>query len=112
MKTRFITIRFEVLLDVTNEDIHEDLCQVYHEGQEGSDKIMDGLVDVKVVEDEPRHPEDKLGGVIEAGLNHVMENKYWLSNMVIDPNIEQKTDTEVFQAVESYITEHLARKLV
>ncbi len=48
-KTSFITVRFEVLEGVTPELLHEDLCLVYHEGQEGSDKIMDNLVDVDVI---------------------------------------------------------------
>ncbi len=110
LPVHFITVRFEVLMDVTPEDIHEDLCQVYHEGQEGCDKIMNGLVDVDVIkEPESRHVEDKLGGVVEAGLNRVMIDQAWLMSMASDPNITLKTDTEVFQALESYICDHLAR---
>ena len=56
-----------------------------------------------------RHKEDKLNGVVEAALNHCMLDERWLRVVGEDPEIEQNTATEVFQALENYICDHLAR---
>lgn len=55
------------------------------------------------------HPELKLNGVVEAAISKVMFDDQWLSDMAKDPNIEQNTPAEVFQALESFVTEGLAR---
>ncbi len=56
-----------------------------------------------------RHDEDRLGGVIEAALNRAMLDEEWLQDMAKDPSIDHGTSTGVFQGLESYITDHLAR---
>ncbi len=56
-----------------------------------------------------RHKEDKLGGIVEAALNHCAGDERWLQSMADDPEISQNTPTEVFQALVLYITDHLAR---
>ena len=56
-----------------------------------------------------RHAEDILGGVVEAALNRAMYDEKWLSDMAGDSNIGQNTPTEIFQALEGYICDHLAR---
>ena len=56
-----------------------------------------------------RHAEDRLGGIVEAALDKVMNNDDWLEVMANDPDIEQNTADEVYQALESYICDHLAR---
>jgi hypothetical protein len=56
-----------------------------------------------------RHSEDKLGGVVEAALNMAMDNEYLLAELADDTEIPQRTADEVYQALESYITDHLAR---
>ena len=60
-----------------------------------------------------RHPEDRLNGVVEAALNRCMEDEKWLQEMANDPGPEYtmpNTVAEVFQALESYICDVLARK--
>ena len=60
-----------------------------------------------------RHPEDRLNGVVEAALNHCMNDEQWLQDMANDTGGEftmPNTPDGVFQALESYITQHLARK--
>ena len=56
-----------------------------------------------------RHKEDKLGGVVEFALNVAMADEKWLQDAADDDDLEQNTPMEVFLAVESYITDHLAR---
>ena len=57
------------------------------------------------------HKEHKLGGVVEAALDHVMVDEEWLSSMATSTTIEQNTSTEVFRALESYIVDELALKV-
>ena len=57
----------------------------------------------------PRHKEDKLNGVVEAALNRAMLNETWLNDMANDTEIEQSSPDEVFQALESFVTDSLAR---
>jgi len=56
-----------------------------------------------------RHEEDRLGGVVEAAIDLAMNTESWLEAMASDPEIEQNTATDVYQALESYICDHLAR---
>ncbi len=56
----------------------------------------------------PVHKEHRLGGIVEAAISHVLYNEEWLQSMAQDPTIEQNTPTEVFQALESYVTDSLA----
>lgn len=57
------------------------------------------------------HAELKLGGVVEAALNYAMNDKGWLKDIANDEVIpEHKTEAEVFQALENFICECLARK--
>jgi len=55
-----------------------------------------------------RHKEHKLGGVVEAALDHVMIDEKWLRDMATDTDIEQNTPTDVFLALEDYICSSLA----
>jgi len=55
-----------------------------------------------------RHKEHKLNGIVEFALNMALYNETFLEEAAGDPNIEQNTPTEVFQALESYIVEELA----
>ena len=57
------------------------------------------------------HKEHKLDGVVEAALNKAAADENWLTAMSKDPTIEQTTATEVFRAIESYITDELALKV-
>ncbi len=65
-----------------------------------------------------RHPEDRLNGVVEAALNHCMEDEEFLRSCAEDIGIDKDGDgfdmpskeVEVWQAMESYICNHLARK--
>lgn len=58
----------------------------------------------------------KLNGIIEAAINHCMEDEKWMSDMAADsgggvfelPN----TVEEVFQALESFVTDVLAAREV
>ncbi len=56
-----------------------------------------------------RHEEDKLGGIVEAALNHCAGDENWLQSMADDPEISQNSTDEVFRAMVLYITDHLAR---
>lgn len=56
------------------------------------------------------HVEHKLNGIVEAALNHCMDDEYFLRVMSQDPNIEQNTPDELCAAMESYITDELALK--
>lgn len=56
-----------------------------------------------------RHTEDRLGGVVEAALNKAMNDEDWLLAMADDPEIVHNDPTDVFQALESFITDVLAR---
>lgn len=51
MLTRYITIRFQVTADISGADLHEDICQVFHEDQSPTDKIMNGLIDVEIMDE-------------------------------------------------------------
>ena len=57
------------------------------------------------------HKEHKLGGVVEAAIDHAMADEQWLYDMADDSDIEQNTSTEVFRALESYVTDELALKV-
>ena len=56
-----------------------------------------------------RHKEDRLGGVVEAALNRAMDDNDWVVDMTVDTEIEHNHPDDVFQALESYMTDHLAR---
>ncbi len=65
------------------------------------------------VDSPSRHPEDRLNGVVEAALGHCMDDEEFLRSCAEDQSGEVYTfpDTpdKVFQAMESYICDHLAR---
>ncbi len=51
----------------------------------------------------PRHEENKLGGVVEAAIDHAMADEKWLQDMADSTTIEQTTKNGVFNALEDYI---------
>jgi len=87
----------------------------HHEPQDCLDEEAKGLVGRTINLHLPneRHPEDRLNGVVEAALNHCMSDEQWLQDMAHDTDgAFQMPDTtdKVYQALESYICNHLARK--
>ena len=54
------------------------------------------------------HPEHKLNGVVEAAISQCLYNETWLTDMAESTTIDQGTETEVFQVLESYVTDELA----
>ncbi len=77
--------------------------------ERGIDK--QGLAVIDMARGWPRHPEDRLCGVVEAALNRLACNEDELQELADDTEfgITQTTSTEVFRAIESYIVDHLAR---
>lgn len=56
-----------------------------------------------------RHELEHLGTLLEAALDHVMDDEQWLFDMANDPEIPQKSTSSVYHTLESYITERLAQ---
>ncbi len=97
----------EYIVTVTiNASDQKDAEQIV---ERGIDK--QGLVVIDMARGWPRHPEDRLCGIVEAALNRLAGNEEWLQELANDTEfgITQSTPDEVFRAIESYITDHLAR---
>lgn len=108
MTTPVTTLHFVVSLDFqVIKDPHnmvETIGYVTNAIERGLDK--QGYI-AKTVE--PIHKEHKLNGVVEAALNHAMNNSTWMQSMALDPTIDQWSEEEVFQVLEDYICNELAR---
>ena len=90
----------ERTLDVTEPDPADGTYCVHMDDQ--------GQSWIRIVP-EPRHDEDKLGGVVEAAIDKAMDDNDWITSMSTDPSISQNHVDDVFQALESYVVDHLAR---
>ena len=108
--TRKVTVQLEVPEDMTNEQLHEHLCRVIHEGQyQDLEDLMNTVSDITIV---PRHRLDTLNGIVEAALNNAMEDERWLTSMANDRGGEftlPNTADECYQELEEYICDVLAR---
>ncbi len=100
------TIQIEVPDGTTEEQVHEDLCLALLEGNLPDIEYI--VINVLKEQSMKRHPEHRLGGVVEAALNFASDDENWLIDMSKDTDIEQNTTGAVFRAVESYLTDALA----
>lgn len=89
-----------VAFEAENEAVAKDIVE------RGLDKQGIAMADIGILRD--KHPEHKLGGIVEAAIDKAMDDNDWIAAMASDPNIKQNTTDEVFQALESYVCDELA----